>query len=308
MNRETTSKKALVSCIITTYKRDIAILDRAIVSILKQTYDNIEIIVVNDNPPDAELSQAIKLFIETKHKDRVTFVQHSKNMGACAARNSGVQRAEGDFVAFLDDDDEWLPSKIEKQINAFTDDKTVLVYCNWFVYTEENGKKHAAENPGFTGNVYEPLMKDNFIGSTSYPLIKKEALNKIGGFDVTLPALQDYDVWVRLSKIGEIRYVNEPLVYFHVYAGERISNNPKKGIEGRIRFIENNKAYLEKNKRILGFRYVSLAHFYAKDRRVGKAIAIWIKGAALNPLDVKKNIFELSHVMVSIFHVMRRKK
>jgi len=103
----------LITAIIPTYKRPFKLLERALRSVLAQTYRNIEVVVVDDSPSTyqgrAEIAANIHL------DDRVTYIQHDAQKGACAARNTGLAHANGKYIAFLDDDDEWLPEKIELQ-------------------------------------------------------------------------------------------------------------------------------------------------------------------------------------------------
>lgn len=103
----------LVTAVITTYKRGVNIVERALKSIVNQTYSNLEIIVVNDYPDDSELVEKIHNTIE-KYRDQrpIEYIVVERNGGACKARNIAVNRAKGDYIAFLDDDDEWLPQKL----------------------------------------------------------------------------------------------------------------------------------------------------------------------------------------------------
>ena len=106
----------LVTVIITTYQRSLRIVDRAIKSILSQTYFNLELIVVDDSPKEYQERSLIKQYIETIDDPRIRLIQHDKNQGACAARNTGIMNANGDYIAFLDDDDWFLPEKIENSL------------------------------------------------------------------------------------------------------------------------------------------------------------------------------------------------
>lgn len=106
----------LVSVIIPTYKRTFAMLSRAIKSVLSQSHKNIEIIVVDDSPSSFIDKDSIKRQVEKIPDDRIIYIQHESNQGACVARNTGIKNAKGDYVAFLDDDDEWLPDKLKLQL------------------------------------------------------------------------------------------------------------------------------------------------------------------------------------------------
>src|SRR5690625_1966047 len=110
----------LISCIITTFNRDEKILVRSLKSVLNQTYKNIEIILVDDNGSNSEYSQHVDNVISDLNiKDKLQLIRHKENLGEQVARNNGIKNANGDFIAFLDDDDEWLPNKLELQMQKF---------------------------------------------------------------------------------------------------------------------------------------------------------------------------------------------
>lgn len=132
----------IVTAVITTYKREPEIVKRAIDSVLAQTYKHINIVVVDDSPADYELRDSVeKLVLDHFAEANITYVQHERNLGACAARNTGLSLVNSEFVAFLDDDDEWLPEKIEKQVKKFRecDELTALVYCGC-TKVKQNGR------------------------------------------------------------------------------------------------------------------------------------------------------------------------
>ena len=112
----------MVSAIITTYKREPSMVLRALDSIIAQTYRDIEIIVVDDSPADYSERDAVRLAIIKRQSENpdisIKYIAHEKNMGACVARNTGLDAANGEYVAYLDDDDEWLENKLEVQVNV----------------------------------------------------------------------------------------------------------------------------------------------------------------------------------------------
>ena len=110
---------SLVTCAITTHKRKPEIVERAIKSILNQTHKNIEVFVIDDSPSDWEYRNDVKSMVEGYSSQNVTYIPHEKCMGACVARNTALENAKGEYIGFLDDDDEWNPTKIDKMIKAF---------------------------------------------------------------------------------------------------------------------------------------------------------------------------------------------
>lgn len=118
----------MISIIITTYKREVGILQRAIKSVLAQTYKELELIVVDDSPATYAHREAIRKYVTSISEIPTLYIQHERNMGACIARNTGIDNSSGEYICFLDDDDEWLPQKLEKQLQMFRED-VGLVYC-----------------------------------------------------------------------------------------------------------------------------------------------------------------------------------
>ena len=235
----------LVTAVITTHKRPPEIVERALKSILAQTYKNIEVFVVDDSPEEYELRSAVKNMVESYADSNVTYLAHDKCMGACAARNTGLAAAKGEFVGYLDDDDEWLPDKIEEQLAAFDSEEVALVYCGSKTIYESTGEITERKCSCIKENIYENLMYKNFIGSTSFPLLRTSALRKIGGFDLEMQSAQDYDVWIRISKEFSVNYVSKPLVLYHFHEDDQITKNPTKKIMGMERIIFKNADFLK---------------------------------------------------------------
>ena len=280
----------LVTAIITTHKREPEIVERALKSILAQTYKNIEIIVVDDSPESFESRKAVKDSVTRYTNQNVKYVQHDECKGACAARNTGLYMAKGEYVAFLDDDDEWLPEKIEKQLQGFDRENVALVYCDSLSYYQKNGEIKRRVPDFLRGKVYNQLLLHNFIGSTSFPLIKKRNLIDIGGFDILMQSSQDYDIWLRLAQKFEVNYVEDALVLYYIHEGEQITKNCKKKISGLERLNEKNWEYIKKNPEAFWIRTIKLAPFYAKDKRFGKALSVWIKASFKKPFKIIDNL------------------
>lgn len=289
----------LVSAVITTHKREPEIVERALKSVIDQTHTQMEIIVVDDSPSNYDLRGKVREMVE-KYSDRnVKYIQHEECKGACAARNTGLFEANGDFVAFLDDDDEWKPEKIEKQLQKFTSDCVALVYSGSEVINDSTQVTSYSPLKCESGNVYDKLIVENFIGSTSFPLLRKSALLDIDGFDVLMQSAQDYDVWLRISQKYNVECVNESLVIYHVHNGERISSNYTKKINGLERLNEKNKGYLSLHKEARRIRTMKLCPMYAKNGQLFKAVRIWIKAALIQPWMVKENLTYLYDALAS---------
>lgn len=290
-----------VTAVITTHKREPAVVERALKSILAQTHSNMEVIVVDDSPAEFAMREAVAQMVRGYG---VTYIPHEKCQGACVARNTGLSHATGEFIAFLDDDDEWKPEKIALQLAAFEDADTALVYCGHEVLDETTGLRTVQTHAWRKGRIYGELIVDNFIGSTSFPLLRTAALRAINGFDPLMLSAQDYDVWLRLSEKFSVSYVAEPLVVYHVHAGEQISKSFKKKIGGMERINEKNAAYLKKNRQARWFRNLKLVPMYAGNGQLGKALGCWFKMAFTCPARVKENL----RYLVRAFKSYKRRK
>ncbi|CAG9621413.1 glycosyltransferase family 2 protein [Sutcliffiella rhizosphaerae] len=146
------------------------------------------------------------------------FIKISQSKGACYARNLGASKASGDILMFLDDDDTWENRKIQSQIKQFNLDPEVgLVYSGKLVVYNTNRKKVIRKIPAILkGDLYPKIFEDNYIGTTSSVAIKKEIFKRAGGFDENLPAMQDYDLWIRCCKLTKISHDNEYNVRYTV--------------------------------------------------------------------------------------------
>lgn len=287
----------LVSAVITTHKRPPEIVERALKSVLSQTYENMEVTVVDDSPSDYNERAAVKAAVE-KYADRnVRYIPHEKCMGACAARNTGLAASSGEYIAFLDDDDEWKSEKIEKQLQKFTSEDIALVYCGSEQLNEATGEVRQLTCTFLEGQLYKRLLQNNFIGSTSFPLLRRSALCEIGGFDVQMLSCQDYDVWLRLSKKYSIAFVRDPLVVYHWSAGEQITKDPMKRISGHERINLKNADAIKDDSLLLRKRNLILVPSYAAAGMTGKALSCWMFCVRQGPGKVGENLKYLYSVM-----------
>ena len=225
----------MVSVIIPSYNREKTI-ERAVMSVLNQTYKDLELIVVDDCSKDntVEVLKSIK-------DDRFKIIELEKNSGACVARNVGVENAQGDYIAFQDSDDEWLLDKLEKQMAIFEKEKVDLVFCAFNRF----GLGEDLTYPELPEGIVErkTLLEDSRI-STQTLIGKKECFENVK-FDPEMPRLQDYDITIRLSKKYSIYFVNKPLVNMYVQ-NDSISKNNDKLIKAESMILSKYKDDVEK--------------------------------------------------------------
>lgn len=195
----------LVSVIIPTFNRA-QVLNRAIISVLNQTYKNFELIIVNDGSTDETDAVLVKL------NNEKIIIMEQDNKGVSNARNNGIKKAQGEYICFLDSDDEWLDTKLEEQINYLKQNpKTVCIHTNevWI----RNGvrvnqmKKHKKGG----GDQYLPSLQLCLI-SPSTVFLKKQVLIELGCFREDFPVCEDYDLWLKLTSIYPIDYIDKPLI------------------------------------------------------------------------------------------------
>lgn len=234
----------MVTAIITTHNRS-QLLKRSIDSVLNQTYKDIELIVVSDGSTDG----TDELMKRYETNPQIKYISYKPSKGANYARNRGIKESSGDYLAFLDDDDEWMPSKIEEQMSLLlSDDNIVLVYTGVLsIYDLGNKIIKYRFRPSHSGDLSKKILISNIIGSTSTPLFRKSILKRTGLFDERLSAMQDYDLWVRICQHGLIGVVKSEQVLYYNYlsknASDQISSNTSK--------YEKSNEYLAKKYSIL---------------------------------------------------------
>jgi glycosyltransferase involved in cell wall biosynthesis len=238
----------------------------ALDSVFQQSYRPLEVIVVDDG---SEVSVAPVL--TQRYGGRVICVEHDVNRGAPAARNTGISHARGDYVAFLDDDDVWQASKLEKQEQLFRSSEAVLglVYCGYSYVNQ--GVEYAIYHPPARGSVFDLLLKYNFVGSSSLPLISRRCLVEVGGFDEGFSSFQDWDMWLRVTQRYSVDYVDEILVKREAH-GEQITGNLSKKISGREMIMEKYYRDYECHPQYLSHQYRALSDncFLTGDREKAK--------------------------------------
>lgn len=293
-------KFPLVSAIVTTYKRPIEIVQKALQSIVNQDYENIEIILVNDAPEEEELSVGLENLSKSFPR-KIQYIKMKQNSGACAARNKGIERATGEFIAFLDDDDEWCTQKIRKQVFSFNDIKIGLSYCNFWIKEEGKEIRIRTENLLPSGKVFNQLLEKNHIGSSSFPMIRKSVAIDAGLFNLNMPALQDWDFWLRVTQRCETVYLDEPLGIYYFYKGDRISSYPEKRIKGFENIFRQYKDYFEKNSNIQANYIAEGITFYVNGGDFKSAISLYKKMIFKDKKNIKRNIRILVKIIVRFF-------
>ena len=233
----------LVSAVITTHNR-LELVKRAIKSVQDQTYKNIELIVVDDASTDGTKEYCEQQPFHFIH------IPKEESTGGCHARNLGILAAKGEYVAFLDDDDYWLPQKIEKQVALIESRDCELVYCLRRFEIVKNGEvSYVDSNKAKSdGGDMSKIVLQQIITTTTLVLIKRQALIDVGLFDEKLGFWQEYELTIRLAQRKPFYFVNEILAVYRVDAKDK----------GRL----TNKFY--EWKKAVKYIYAKHKHLYAK--------------------------------------------
>ena len=279
-------KATTVSVIIPTYNRA-HLIGRAIQSVLNQTYKDFEIIVVDDGSTDST-EKAVREFQE--QGKRIKYIRHNKNKGGSAARNTGIKAAKGEYIAFLDDDDEWLRDKIEKQVETMKNLPSGVwggIYCGFFYV---NNKKTILVEATEKGNLKKAILnKEVDIGASSTVLLSKEAINETGLFDENLERHQDWDYLVRFFNKYKLFSLKEPLVkvYGHnMPSGEKIARVKEKYLS---KFKKDIYEFGDKiAKEIFAQHWLEVAIVYAKEGKVIKSMYYLIKSINFKDIQIRR--------------------
>jgi GT2 family glycosyltransferase len=209
--------KPLVSAIVATYNRG-HIVGEAVESILGQTYENLEVVIVDDGSTDGTHD------VLRRFGSRLRILRQ-ENAGPSAARNRGIAAARGDIISFLDSDDIWLPEKIGRQVALLekAGNSVPCCVCNAVLKSRNrltltsfhNSLLNPSEEEGLWLNAPQVLM-NRFMLFNQTVAVRREALDKTGGFDETLRYMEDYDLALRLSLLGPFAFINEPQVIYNL--------------------------------------------------------------------------------------------
>jgi glycosyltransferase involved in cell wall biosynthesis len=277
-----------ISVIIPTHNRA-EFLRCAITSVLSQTLQDFEVIVVDDASVD-NTQEVVRSFGD----DRIRYLRHhvTTNKGAASARNTGVLHANGDYIAFLDDDDEWLPDKLKMQLDRLELSPPTLggVYTGSLEVERSNGKIVSRIIPSKKGRIFDEMIIQNWIGPTSTLILRKQCFEKVGLFDASLSYSEDYDMWLRVSKEYDFDYIAEPLVKFH-YHETGLSNNYQTIVRGREAVLDKHRELFARNCKAYSYRLLDLGALYCYGGNLKKGREAFRKAIKLYPFDIRNYFY-----------------
>lgn len=257
--------RALISIIIPTYNRE-GILGEAIRSILGQSYPNFELIIIDDCSTDST-----KELVRSIDDERIRYIRHEENMGPSHARNTGIQVAKGDYIAFQDSDDIWVPDKLMKQLELMESDSILgAVYTGYTKYFNDGTTQY---NPSKEidicskeGYIYASLLNGNTVGTPTL-LIKRECIGKVGMFDSHMKAWEDWDFILRVARVYKIGFIDESLVLSH-FSADGVNSDSRKIVEAWCHILYKYKEDLIKEALLIGKVCHLVEHCINTDRKL----------------------------------------
>lgn len=235
-----------VSVIIPVYNRE-HVIERAVDSVLNQTFTSLELIVVDDGSTDNTLE-----LLQDYDDDRIRVLRQSENSGANAARNKGLHAAEGQYIAFQDSDDRWYPEKLERQVDRMqnTPDDTGIIYSAFWnmdgFFSEYRPQQTSTR---MSGDLSDHLLRHNFLGFINI-LVDRSVFEKTGDLDEQMPALQDWDFHLNASQHSRYHFIADPLLEKHPQESS-ISRDPENYVQAHQRIIQKHHRRLKTDKRAL---------------------------------------------------------
>lgn len=246
-----------VSVVLPTYNRA-GVLGRAVRSVLAQSEPDLELIVVDDASTD-DTPRVLADFDDP----RLHVLRHTIRGGGAAARNTGLAAARADWVAFQDSDDEWLLDKLARQLAMAMQDPVLgAVYCAFVrISGDRITRTPATKVKRRAGWLHTDILRDSFI-STQTLLVRRAALEAVGGFDAELPRFQDWELMMRLSRRHPVGCVDEPLVIVHTLP-DAITSDAAARLCARMRIVERHAHWLADHPRTLAEHLYAVGHLHA---------------------------------------------
>ncbi|GAA3973997.1 glycosyltransferase family A protein [Allohahella marinimesophila] len=300
----TAIQRPTVSVIIPVYNRA-HLLQRTIRGVLQQTFEDFEVLIIDDCSKDDPASVVAAI-----QDPRLRYIRQPENRGVAAARNRGLREARAPFVAFLDDDDEWFPQKLALQVSLLeaAAPEVGLVYTGTETITD-NGSR-TIDTPSAHGDLYQELLIRNILhGAPASALMRRNVITNVGFFDETLPAIEDYDYWLRVSRYYRIECVSTPLVRYNDFREqsdgqqnqERRSLNIQANLEARAQF------YRKHGKQM---RLAGVAHLFLIETARRGLVDEWqdrqaARRLSLQALFLAPRSWPVRHMLMRSFGVLK---
>lgn len=283
----------LVSVIIPTMDRPDQ-LKRAVRSVFNQTYDEIELVIIEEGVPEAKVPT---LLSTTKiQPDNLIHIFNEAPSGLAAARNQAAAHCSGEYLAFLDDDDEWYPTKIEKQVNKLDSSDADVCYTGVERFGPD-GQLRSTTIPDVDGDAHSRTLRGSIIGPSVF-MISREAFESVDGFDDDIPYWEDWDFFYRLSQHYRFTGVSEALGKTHADAEERLSDSPELAKQGAIYLISkhipiDNAESLFSERQFRSRLWQGVGRSYLMNEQYSEARRYFAKSALIWPVDAELLLYSM---------------
>jgi glycosyltransferase involved in cell wall biosynthesis len=275
-----------VSVIVPTFDRP-AFLQAAIRSVLNQTFSNLEAVVVDDGSA-SDLAPLLDAF----NDGRIRYLRHESNRGEAAARNTGILNARGDYLAFLDDDDEWRPDKLQLQLDLFARSPREVgcVYGGYVAVRAADGHELFRRVPSRRGNLSLELMRDNIMGPTSTVMLTRECIDRVGLCDEEIAYGLDYDLWVRVAQKYHFDFVSDTVVRYSIHDGQ-LTGDAARVVKGHENLIRKYGSAIKPDRRMVATKYFDLAMQRCLEGDAANARRAFWKAIRLDPWSARHYVY-----------------
>jgi glycosyltransferase involved in cell wall biosynthesis len=276
------SSMSKVDVIITTYNRS-EFLESAIKSVLNQTFQNLSIVIVDDASEDGTQG-AIKSFGHPK----IRYIKHKTRRGEAGARNTAILNSNSEYVAFLDDDDEWYPEKLQMEVELLdnSDQKVGGIYTGYIRVDNGNGRVLGEKIPEKRGDLYPDMGLENVIGGPSTVLLRRKCFERVGLFDESIGYGTDWDMWIRILKEFHFDYIDKPLVKYRVHENQ-MTKNLEITTRGLEKVLAKNRSLFVSDRKNFSSFYSSLGYDYREIGKLGKGSKALLKAILVYPFQSK---------------------
>lgn len=270
-----------VSVVIPTFNRALLV-QRAVRTVLAQTYTDIEVLVVDDGSTD-DTCAVLRSLVE--EDSRLRYLRHEINRGAQATRNVGCRAVSSEYVAFLDSDNEWLPDKLRLQMEIFerSGDQLGVVYCGFRVLYPD--QSYFDMWPRHRGDVYRAALR-RWLTDTSTLVVRRDILEKVDYWDERIRTYQEWDMCIRLARVAKFEFVPELLVLYYRHPSQRISNDRFLNALGHLDVIEAHRQEIQRvcGSKVLGEHYFRTGQQFVEANRFDWASRTLLRCLRTNPL------------------------
>jgi glycosyltransferase involved in cell wall biosynthesis len=237
-------------------------------------------------------SDRTKQVVESYCEERIEYIQHNRNRGACAARNTGIKAARGDYIAFLDSDDEWMKTKLEQQVERMehSPQNVGVIYTGYKVSSADY--EEIGQIPTKSGDIFRDQLMKDWVSPTSTVLVRSECFEQVGDFNTELSARQDYEMWTRIARKYHFDFVSNILVTLHSNTSNRLSDNISSRMSAHKSVLDQFKQDIDElsflsRQKSLSYQYFTMGRYLQKNRQFSKSQSYFLRSTVSYPLNLK---------------------